>query len=200
MSRRRRVCARGPLAPYFAAMTDDARPVAFTDAELVAILEAPPEEPTLALGRRLGRDKDAASHARRSLHGGSCPVVWHPCEVCGEPVPLRPPPELPVHLRCRRASRRTHLAERYRTNPAALHEASRRWTERDPERFRAMTRESAQRKKARRPQGLRRPTRPAGRLRRGSARALPGGGNPDQGALDRGRRRPGAGHAGPAAA
>jgi hypothetical protein len=81
-------------------------------------------------------------------------VDWQPCAGCGEPVPLRPPPELPVHVRCKRAHRRAYLAARYRANPAAQREASKRWKERDPAGFTAMMRACAQRKKARHPEAF----------------------------------------------
>jgi hypothetical protein len=47
----------------------------FTDAELAAILEAPPEESTAAIARRLGRNRGAVGRARRTLPGASCPVA-----------------------------------------------------------------------------------------------------------------------------
>ena len=135
-------------------MTDEPRPRAFTDAELAAILEAPPTESTAALARRLGRHRSAVGNARRGLRGGACPVTWESCVVCGSPVPLRPGGAQPLHLRCRRAYRRAYLAARYGANPAAQRAASQRWKERDPGMFAVRLRAAAQRRKARHPEAF----------------------------------------------
>ena len=67
--------------------------------------------------------------------------------MSASPVTARAEPPPPAH-------RRASLAARYRADPQAQREASRRWKERDPEGFRAMTRASAQRKKRRHPEAF----------------------------------------------